>query len=210
MLIAASIFCFASVRAPATEVVNINLNEGGGVPGTGGQASWLGSCYCAASITYSPIYLVTGGETVNFGSLLIYPILDGHLGLGPIAAELSDVGVSFDPPVVPPQPSVWGEPPPLPGSPNPYLGVEFGSCSEIDPSCDLETGGILPLSISLEYVIPDDAIAIQLAWVGDFAYTAPTPIPSAIVLFASGLGGLGLLGWRSKTKAIPAFLHGSP
>ena len=30
----------------------------------------------------------------------------------------------------------------------------------------------------------------------------PTPLPAALPLFASGLGVLGLLGWRRKRKAI--------
>jgi hypothetical protein len=28
-----------------------------------------------------------------------------------------------------------------------------------------------------------------------------TPLPAALPLFATGIGGLGLLGWRSKRKA---------
>jgi hypothetical protein len=28
-----------------------------------------------------------------------------------------------------------------------------------------------------------------------------TPIPAALPLFATGIGGLGLLGWRRKRKA---------
>jgi hypothetical protein len=38
------------------------------------------------------------------------------------------------------------------------------------------------------------------------AYSGPaaTPLPSALPLFASGLGALGLLGWRRKTKAAAA------
>ena len=30
----------------------------------------------------------------------------------------------------------------------------------------------------------------------------PTPLPAALPLFATGLGGLGLLGWRRKRKAV--------
>ena len=29
----------------------------------------------------------------------------------------------------------------------------------------------------------------------------PTPLPAALPLFATGLGALGLLGWRRKRKA---------
>jgi hypothetical protein len=32
--------------------------------------------------------------------------------------------------------------------------------------------------------------------------TSPTPLPAAFPLFATGLGGLGLLGWRRKRKNI--------
>jgi hypothetical protein len=34
--------------------------------------------------------------------------------------------------------------------------------------------------------------------------SAETPLPGALPLFASGLGALGLLGWRRKKKAVPA------
>jgi hypothetical protein len=34
-----------------------------------------------------------------------------------------------------------------------------------------------------------------------FIGTASTPLPAALPLFATGLGGLGLLGWRRKRKA---------
>jgi hypothetical protein len=32
--------------------------------------------------------------------------------------------------------------------------------------------------------------------------TTPTPLPAALPLFATGLGGLGLLGWRRKRKTL--------
>jgi hypothetical protein len=32
-------------------------------------------------------------------------------------------------------------------------------------------------------------------------FLAPTPLPAALPLFATGLGALGLLGWRRKRKA---------
>jgi len=34
-----------------------------------------------------------------------------------------------------------------------------------------------------------------------FAITGTTPIPSALPIFATGLGALGLLAWRTKRKA---------
>jgi hypothetical protein len=38
----------------------------------------------------------------------------------------------------------------------------------------------------------------------DFANFAPTPVPAALPLFATGLGAMGLLGWRRKRKAQAA------
>jgi hypothetical protein len=39
---------------------------------------------------------------------------------------------------------------------------------------------------------------------GFLAATAPTPLPAALPLFATGLGALGLYGWRRKRKSISA------
>jgi len=36
---------------------------------------------------------------------------------------------------------------------------------------------------------------------GDMAFIAEVPLPATLPLFASGLGGLGLLGWRRKRRA---------
>jgi|ERR1035437_5356988 hypothetical protein len=37
--------------------------------------------------------------------------------------------------------------------------------------------------------------------IGDISATSATPLPAALPLFATGLGALGLLGWRRKKKA---------
>ena len=43
----------------------------------------------------------------------------------------------------------------------------------------------------------------SLGTAGEFTVTpvGTTPLPAALPLFATGLGGLGLLGWRRKRKA---------
>jgi hypothetical protein len=37
-----------------------------------------------------------------------------------------------------------------------------------------------------------------------YTYDATTPVPAALPLFATGIGGLGLLGWRRKRKGTAA------
>jgi hypothetical protein len=36
------------------------------------------------------------------------------------------------------------------------------------------------------------------------ATLSPVPVPAALPLFVSGLGGLGLFGWRRRTKTTAA------
>jgi hypothetical protein len=43
------------------------------------------------------------------------------------------------------------------------------------------------------------------AWLTSFSPN-PTPLPAALPLFATGLGALGLLGWRRKRKACVSLL----
>ena len=40
----------------------------------------------------------------------------------------------------------------------------------------------------------------------NYAFRVETPLPAALPLFATGLGALGLLGWRRKRKAASSRL----
>ena len=65
----------------------------------------------------------------------------------------------------------------------PWVGLDQNGFSE-QPCCDIHSGGIT-----------NDLANIDLG-------TPPAvPIPAALPLFATGIGGLGLLGWRRKRKA---------
>jgi hypothetical protein len=64
-----------------------------------------------------------------------------------------------------------------------------------------------------EYYINYNDVLLQTFWngyvvptatCGPLGCTAITPIPAALPLFASGLGAMGLLGWRRKRKNIAA------
>ena len=67
-------------------------------------------------------------------------------------------------------------------------------------SLDFPLIGIFNLPVGFTVNDPDMFIVNN-----DFlAPTAATPLPAALPLFATGLGGLGLLGWRRKRKAQAA------
>ena len=59
-------------------------------------------------------------------------------------------------------------------------------------------GFVLPVANFADY---SDAIAAKVQ-----AVVNPTPLPGALPFFVSGIGGLGLLGWRRKQKKKAAAL----
>jgi hypothetical protein len=75
---------------------------------------------------------------------------------------------------------------------------------EVIPNNDQAKLEFLPAGVSggLEFVF---ATVSSTSTDGDFtSFTGTvtqTPLPAALPLFATGLGGLGLLGWRRKRKA---------
>jgi len=61
--------------------------------------------------------------------------------------------------------------------------------------------------VDLKLATTDPADTFQssgLAGTVMYDYYAATPLPAALPLFAGGLGGLGLLGWRRKRKSATA------
>ena len=58
--------------------------------------------------------------------------------------------------------------------------------------------------VSIVYSLTSDQANSGFAF--DYAIGTVTPIPAALPLFASGLGVLGLLGWRRKRKNAAALI----
>jgi len=78
------------------------------------------------------------------------------------------------------------------------FGTGFGTNQFFDLSA---TGSILRVEMYQPQDIEGDGIILD-----NFSFTAgattATPLPAALPLFASGLGTLGVLGWRRKRKAV--------
>jgi hypothetical protein len=86
------------------------------------------------------------------------------------------------------------------GSPN-FFGCEFPGCGTIPGSFVIDVGLINP-NTPEERVLYDsaqDALASM-----HMTAASETPLPPALSLFASGLGALGLFGWRRKRMAQAA------
>ena len=62
------------------------------------------------------------------------------------------------------------------------------------------SGGTAGTSSFTNCVLPG-TVNCSVSRIGDTTFTA-TPLPAALPLFATGIGGLGLLGWRRKRKAL--------
>jgi hypothetical protein len=69
-------------------------------------------------------------------------------------------------------------------------------------------GGSVKLPVAIGSVLLDVTFYNAQDWAItpkiSFTETSPVPLPATFPLFASGLGALGLLGWRRKRKAVAA------
>ena len=80
--------------------------------------------------------------------------------------------------------------------PNTFTGEFFGFVSDTPFKSVLETVGIQSCSTCVAETHNLDNLTFSTS-----ATPAPVPLPAALPLFATGLGVLGLLGWRRKRAA---------
>jgi hypothetical protein len=104
---------------------------------------------------------------------------------------------------------------PFGNSPGPYNFTDVSGLQSLLTTANYTGSGNIGVFVSLFnfFAAPGSAPA---TWTGDgpgqgltlvYDYTpAATPLPAALPLFATGLGALGLLGWRRKRKARVSLL----
>ena len=79
-----------------------------------------------------------------------------------------------------------------PSSPPNFFGCDSSGCATFD----ILVGQLSTAEERVFYGSGLDALTSM-----HMTVTSETPLPAALPLFATGLGGLGLLGWRRKRKA---------
>ena len=99
------------------------------------------------------------------------------------------------------------------GSSSPYTYSNANSSTDVHSPSIWETGtftlaglsGLIITGVKIEFgTTPDSVTGLlscrDLSCTGGGGQGGETPLPAALPLFATGLGGLGLLGWRRKRK----------
>ena len=89
------------------------------------------------------------------------------------------------------------------GTPLPSVDLIFTPSFDATHTVDLTgfTGGTIVSWSFHSEAITKCATGVSCGLGGATGTIDPTPLPAALPLFATGLGGLGLLGWRRKRKA---------
>lgn len=166
----------------------------GGVPGTGGYVATTIYGYYPAGYYVTHLYLFEPGDTVNFGTLDLYPTDiffppdpgPNHLAMD--AWFTDQYVVSFN------------------GTPLSVSPIFSFFCYEGAPAtnpyqCQSHSPDFLTKIIHLVITLPADATSIQVAWTTPFAFDAVIePIPNPLPLFAADLGVLTFLAWRRNRK----------
>jgi len=78
------------------------------------------------------------------------------------------------------------------------LGIGFSASNLVDQQFVIYFDASAGTDAIADFGIPGGNLGVEY---GTFDVTLVTPIPGAMPLFATGLGALGLLGWRRKRKA---------
>lgn len=183
--------------ASRATTVNIDALTDAGLPGTGGSIAVMGcpAGGCPNGFA-SPFYSLHPGDIINFGSVLLSPILTTFTVGGPnggvfdvVLMPLLDVDFSVSSPIT----SI------LENGVSDVLvqcNVALVGCSAAVAAAEAEV-----ITDVLSFSIPSGATGVQVAWTSPFVYMAPTPIPAALPILAVGV--LVLFGWWLLLRTRP-------
>ncbi len=175
LLVAALLPCVAGLAS--ANGTPIDLFTVAGVPGTGGDTTVIGPCYCDEPAWYSPVMLLQPG-TYDFGELRDYwvqsgPTPDGGPDQGNLYLLYSPVETSGR------YPDDFFAPP--------FLFPATALCDQNNAACNALYVGAF-VDFDLTYTVQPGQNAAQIVLIGNYRYTAPVPEPLPAAMLLLGLG----------------------
>lgn len=161
----------------AAAATPIDLLTVSGVPGTGGDATVYGPCYCDQASWFSPVMLL-GPGTYDFGTVRQYWVLSGTTPDG--GPDQGNLWLLFSPVETS---GTWPEDfPPQTTSMIPDLVL----CQNDDFACYDSFNG-RSVEERLVFTLPAGQNAVQIGLIGHYDYAPPVPEPVAPALLLAGL-----------------------
>lgn len=188
---AALLFGLSTLACAAATPLDIFDAEG--VPGTGGNATIVGPCYCQEPAYRSPVLLLQPGN-YDFGALRDYWVQSGPTPDG--GPDQPNLYLLFAP-VFTSGTYPDDFPPPSAGA-----FASTALCAQDDAACNAVYRGAY-VDFDLVYTVPSGENAAQLELIGNYLYTSPLPEPLPGGMLAVGLAlVVGLSKKRLRKAAL--------
>ena len=192
---------FAKLPVPAFLIALSGLASAGthaidiftvsGVPGTGGNATIDGPCYCQQQAYFSPVMLLAPG-TYDFGEVRDYWVESGSTPDG--GPNQQNLWLLFGP-----LEATGTYPGDFPAQPTYAYPKNYALCDQDDTGCNASFDGI-SVDIDLVYTVQPGQNAVQLGLVGHYQYTAPLPEPVSFATFMLGLALMAGIAMRRASR----------
>jgi hypothetical protein len=163
----------------AAAATPIDLLTVSGVPGTGGESTVYGPCYCDQASSFSPVMLL-GPGTYDLGTVRQYWVLSGITPDG--GPDQGSLWLLFAPVETS---GTWPQDfPPQTTSVIP----ELAACQDGDAACNARFDGRF-VDEHLVFTVPPGQNAVQIGLIGHYLYTPPSAVPEPVApaLLVAGL-----------------------
>lgn len=186
---AAALLGLSGLASAAT--TPIDLLAVSGVPGTGGEATVYGPCYCDQASVFSPVMLLAPG-TYDFGTVRQYWVRSGATPDG--GPDQGSLWVLFAPVETS---GTWPQDfPPETTS----LIPEVALCEEGDDACNARYDGHF-VDERLLFTLPPGQNAVQVGLIGHYLYTPPSAVPEPVAPAMLVAGLLLVAGLARRRRA---------
>ena len=175
----------ASAQFPGIDILTAT-----GVPGTGGNATVTGPCYCAQQAFFSPIMLLQPG-TYDFGEVRQYWVQSGATPDG--GPDQPNLYLLFSP-----VETSGTYPDDFPSQPD-FTFPSNVLCDQSDTACNARFNDAW-VDTDLIFTVSPGENALQIGLVGKYEYTPPVPEPRTCALFFLGLAWIARV---SKKRGQP-------